>query len=274
MNPHPTVSREELRRHLVATRIAGDVTTTRQNNLGNIAKMLAREPAYTFGLSLTRDWTFDDAVALLAGRVGIDPDVTRDAGADRIDPDRCLDALDRMAAMVAAVAATRGRALLATGHPTGLLVVHQAVARALLAAGCEVLTPGDGTPVTVDDRPGRVLYVDGVAMLATGAHLLHTHQPEPMRTVLAAGGPAPDLVIADHGWAGAAGEAGLPTVGFADCNDPALFLGEADDKVAVAVPLDDNVLPRHYAPLTAYLLGPLAAAVEPVGRTGESHPHQ
>ena len=31
--------------------------------------------------------------------------------------------------------------LLATGHPTGLLVIHLEVARALRAAGCAVLTP-------------------------------------------------------------------------------------------------------------------------------------
>ena len=64
----------------------------------------------------------------------------------------------------------------------------------------------------------------------------------------------PDLVIADHGWAGAAGEAGVETVGFADSNDPGLFVGEAEEKIAVTVPLDDNVLPRYYRPLTAYLI--------------------
>lgn len=64
----------------------------------------------------------------------------------------------------------------------------------------------------------------------------------------------PDLAIADHGWAGAAGQAGIDTVGFADCNDPALFAGAAEGKIDVAVPLDDGVAPHHYAPLTAYIL--------------------
>jgi hypothetical protein len=82
-----------------------------------------------------------------------------------------------------------------------------------------------------------------------------------MRTMLAAlaadGHPAPDLVVADHGFAGAAAQAGLDTVGYADCNDPALFIGEALGRVRVAVPLDDNVAPHLYAPLTAYLLAGL-----------------
>jgi hypothetical protein len=60
--------------------------------------------------------------------------------------------------------------------------------------------------------------------------------------------------MADHGFAGAAGRAGIPVVGFADSNDPALFVGEAEGDVAVCVPLDDNVLPQLYEPMTAYLL--------------------
>jgi sensor histidine kinase regulating citrate/malate metabolism len=47
---------------------------------------------------------------------------------------------------------------------------------------------------------------------------------------------------------------GIVSVGFADCNDPALFVGEAEGDVAVCVPLDDNVEPTLYEPLTAFLL--------------------
>ena len=75
-----------------------------------------------------------------------------------------------------------------------------------------------------------------------------------LRALAEAGEPPPDLVVADHGWAGAAGQAGVTAVGFADSNDPALFVGEEEGKVAVAVPLDDNVAPHLYAPMTAYLL--------------------
>ena len=50
------------------------------------------------------------------------------------------------------------------------------------------------------------------------------------------------------------GQAGIDTVGFADCNDPALFLAEAEGTVRVAVPLDDNVQPHLYGPVSDYLL--------------------
>jgi hypothetical protein len=246
--------RETLRRHLVETRIAGDVATTRQNNLRNAGRMADRRPGYTFGLEVDREWSHADVVAVMAERVGIDPDLSYAFGQDTIDPDLCLDALDRMAARLAEVARQRLDVLVATGHPTGLLPVHAGIAAALRAAGCRIVTPGDGLAVEVDEQERRVCYVDDVAMLASSIDLLHTHSPVPMRAVLAAAGTPPGFVVADHGWAGAAAQAGIPTVGFADCNDPALFVGEAEGKVEVTVPLDDNVAPAFYTPVTAYLV--------------------
>ena len=64
----------------------------------------------------------------------------------------------------------------------------------------------------------------------------------------------PDLVLADHGWAGGAGQAGIDAIGFADSNDPALFIGEAEGLVDVVVPLDDGIAPRFYGAMTRYLL--------------------
>jgi hypothetical protein len=128
------------------------------------------------------------------------------------------------------------------------------VASRLVAAGCEVLTPAADARVAAAHLPAgaRIRYLGGVAMLTNGADLLHTHAAEPMQVLLAA--ERPDLVVADHGWAGAAAQAGIPTIGFADTNDPAMFVGAEEGKVAVAVPLDDNVPPDAYLPLAAYLL--------------------
>jgi hypothetical protein len=54
---------------------------------------------------------------------------------------------------------------------------------------------------------------------------------------------------------GRAAQDGIDTVGFADSNDPALFLAEAEGTLTVCVPLDDHVVnPRFYEPMTAYLL--------------------
>ncbi len=253
------VSRAELREHLLHSRIAGEVATPRSTNLGNFARCSAREPLYTFGLDYGREWTPAAILALMAATVGVSPDEAFTEGVDTIDPDRTLDALDRMSARIRQAVERRERVLLATGHPGALLAIHAEIARTLTAAGCQLLTPAAGQVVDVDDgsRP-HIVHMAGVAMVSSGAALKHTHSPGPMIAMLqdlaTREEAPPDLVIADHGYAGAAGQAGVAAVGFADCNDPALFIGEALGKVLVSVPLDDGVLPDLYAPLTAYLL--------------------
>ena len=260
--------RDHLRAHLRTSRIAGDVRTTREDNLLKYAMLAGRVPHATFGLELAGRWHLRDILDLMVARVGVSDDPSHLRGVDRIDPDLTLDGLDRMAEYLARAGRDRSRVLLATGHPAGLLVVHLAVAAALTRAGATVMTPGAGFSYTSMTRHGpsrrHVRYVADVAVLSSGGGLHHTHSAEPMRGLLAAlaesGEAPPDLVLADHGWAGAAGQAGITTVGFADCNDPALFVGEAEGKVAVSVPLDDNVPPHLYTPMTAYLLA--AAGLE------------
>jgi hypothetical protein len=251
-----------LREQLVRTLIAGEVATPRQNNLLHYRRMAAGQTYYRFGLEFERDWTFDDIFALMVKRCGINPDRLHVYGDDTIDPELTIDALETMAARIGKAADRKETVVLATGHPSGLLPIYLALARALRARGCEVVTPAAGWTYEVDTPQGprqrQIRYIEGVAALSGGGALHHTHDPHPMRAILeeVSGDQArwPDLAIADHGWAGAAGEAGIDTVGFADCNDPALFAGEAEGKIASVVPLDDNVPPHHYTPLTVYLL--------------------
>ena len=259
-----TPTRAELRAHLVASRIAGDVATPREGNLANFGRMGRREPLYLFGLEPEGDWSPADVLALMADRCGVDPDPAHTHGQDTIDPDRTVEALEAMADRLREAASRRQRVLVATGHPVGLRPTHSAVARALQAAGCTLLTPGAGWEHPPDPayehQRGVLRYVDRLAVLTDAAGVpVHTHSPLPMQAALAdlasAGAAPPDLVVADHGWAGAAGQAGIDAVGFADCNDPALFVGEAEGRVLVSVPLDDNVAPHLYGPLTSYLLG-------------------
>lgn len=251
-------TRDQLRAHLVDSRIAGRVATPRENNLQNFLRMSRREPLYLFGLLPTGAWTFPDVLALMAERCGVVPDAGFTVGQDTIDPDRTLDRLDAMADRLRLAGERRERVLVATGHPVGLRPTHTAVAAGLRAAGCELLTPAGGWKhpdvPELGDQAGTLDWVDGVAVLRGRYGLRHTHSPLLMQAALAALDTPPDLVLADHGWAGAAGQAGIDTVGFADCNDPALFVGEAEGRVLSCVPLDDNVDPRHYLPLTAYLL--------------------
>jgi hypothetical protein len=249
-------SRDELRDHLISTRIAGDVATSRENNLDHYRSLALRDPHYMFGLTFEGTWAYRDVLALMAKSAGVVADPAHREGQDTIDPDRTIDALDAMAERIAGILRTGSPLIaVATGHPTGLLTVHLALARLARERGAALVDAAEGWGYVSGGgfgRRRRIRYLDDVALLDDGGGLVHTHDSEPMRAVLDA--VRPDFVIADHGWAGAAGEAGIETVGFADSNDPGLFVGEAEGKIAVTVPLDDNVLPRYYRPLTSYLV--------------------
>ncbi|HEV7656038.1 MAG TPA: phosphatase [Mycobacteriales bacterium] len=254
-----TPTRDQLRAHLVSSRIAGDVATTRQNNLENFGKMSRRDPLYLFGLLPTGRWSYEDVLALMASRCGVVADPEHVHGQDTIDPDRTVERLDAMADRLRLAAERQERVIVATGHPVGLRPTHTAVAHGLAAAGCTLLTPAGGwrhpDVAELGDHSGTLDWVDSVGVLRSPwGNLKHTHSPLLMQAALDTLETPPDLVVADHGWAGAAGQAGIDTVGYADCNDPALFVGEAEGKVLSCVPLDDNVDPRLYLPLTAYLL--------------------
>lgn len=258
----PVPTRAELRAQLRAARIAGDVATSRANNLRSYHRVVSGDDYASFGLDLDASWTFEAVLEVMARRCGVSPDARVTEGADTIDPDHTLDALDAAADRLARAAADQARVIVATGHPAGLLPVHLAVAAALRRAGCELLAPAAGWRYEEWRRDGEqvreIRYVADVAMVSGRGELSHTHSAVPMRAMLralaAAGEAPPDLVVADHGWAGAAGDAGVTVVSFADSNDPALFLGAEQGAIAVVVPLDDNVSPHLYGPLTAYVL--------------------
>jgi hypothetical protein len=228
----PAPSRDELIEHLVRTRIAGDVATPRENNLSHYRALANGDRYYWFGLEFGDRWADEqDVLAVMAERVGVIDDPSHRVGQDTIDPELTVSGLERMAARLRKAAEDNQRVLLATGHPGGLLDVHRAT----------------------------VVQFADVAVVERGANLWHTHAGDPMRAILHAltedGRPLPELVVADHGWAGAAAQHGVDAVGYADCNDPALFVAEAEGTLQVAVPLDDHVhSPRYYDPMTAYLL--------------------
>lgn len=255
-----------LRDHLVANRLAGEVATSPRNTVGNCGRLVAGEERYTFGLSDWRTATLLDAVAAVRALCGGDPGGTPDQdGPGWIDPDSALRAIHRHRERLSALAAAGGgRVLCATGHPTGLLPHYAALARALQSTGSTLLTPLDDDRFEMDGRGRRlgVRFLDGVACVFDGAALLHTHRSAFMERMLDSLGDAgrPDLVLADHGMAGAAIERGLATLSIADVNDPALPLAQLRGRTDAVLPIDDNLAPRLFVPVTAAMLewGPQA----------------
>ena len=285
-------SRPALLTHLRDSRIAGRVATPRENNLLHYQLMADRDPHYLLGLDPSRSWTSESVLEVMAARVGVSPDPRYREGIDTIDPELTVAALDRYAARLATAAARRETVYFATGHPASLAQLYQGFADALRSYGCRILRAGEGWSYEASSRYGtRRLTIgysaayrggdrdhdgsaapsstDGdVAALEDAGGPVHSHAARPIKATLAAlaaaGEPLPDLVVADHGWCGGAAQEGVDAIGFADCNDPALFAGEYEGVVQVAVGLDDGLRPAVYGPLGRYVLGRLAETVRTV----------
>jgi hypothetical protein len=84
-------------------------------------------------------------------------------------------------------------------------------------------------------------------------------------------------VVADHGFAGAAIEAGVDVVSVADVNDPALIVAHALGRGDAVVVMDDNVAPEAYWPCFqafAARLGPQPARRRSATAPGTSAPNR
>ncbi len=259
----PVTTSDRLLEHLVNTRLAGSVATSIDSCLTNCERFARGDPDTTFGLS---DWTelsYEDAVAIMAScGVGL-ADTPADEHQRRqpafIQPEVALEAVHRHAQILADLAAARARVLLATGHAFALLAHYGAIARALEGAGCVLLRPLEGQRDALRTPGGKraaVRYLDGVGTLAYHGALHHTHRPEYMEVMLdALGGPGGvDAVIADHGFAGVAVEAGIQTLSIADANDPGLPIAQARGRTDGVLLIDDGLNPSVYEPVTAAML--------------------
>jgi Phosphatase len=252
------LTHDELGRHLEASRIAGSVRTPVWDVLRKAQLVAAGDPEHSFGLSGMTRHTPQEVLDQVAAQFGWThtPGEPSD-GPTWIDPELVIAELDRAAERLARAAAGGEHVLFATGHPTGLLGLYGQLCTVLRREGAKVARPADGLAFRMGDHRRRILYVANVAVLASGANLYHTHDAHPMELVLDQAGEV-DLVVGDHGWAGAAAERGIEVVAVADINDPALPMAKADGRVGVVLGMDDNVLPAAYDPVADYLIDRIA----------------
>ncbi|WP_189703233.1 phosphatase [Streptomyces anandii] len=263
------VSTGALRAHLLAAGLAGPVATTREVSLRSYRLFAARDPRALIGIDPEGPWRQRDLIELMARKCGVSADPGHTSGQDVIDPELTVAALEAFAERLGAAARQGEPVLFGTGHPHRLLGFYAALADALSAAGCAVLTPAQGRCVDILTRFGlrthNLAYVRGVALVRPAGPErpgcepgAHTHSPLPVRVALDAaadaGEPLPKLVIGDHGWVCGAGQLGFEAIGLADTDDPAPFVGQAEGRVSVVVPLDDAVRAAYYRPLIRYVL--------------------
>ncbi|MDQ3897772.1 MAG: phosphatase [Actinomycetota bacterium] len=254
---------EQLLAHLVASRLAGRVATSATSSLTNAKRLVDGDPDCTMGLSDWKDATYREVLAAVhaSGGTELEEDAAEHPDGGYIDPEATLEAIKRhKRGLTELLSGGGGRVLLATGHPS-LLAHYGRLAAALATAGCPLVRPlhgrEDGVLTTPDGRPCSIAYVDEVAVLSYEGGQHHTHRSQYMEAMLdAVGGDAGvDLVVADHGYAGAAIEAGIPTLSIADVNDPALPLAQARGRTDGVLLIDDGLSPSLFAPVTDAILG-------------------
>jgi hypothetical protein len=242
--PYP---REELLDALIEGGMAGVVTHPMDNVLWKIGLLCDGDAGSQFGLSGVDVLGEAEVLRIVAEASGFEVDPSRRFGPVRVDPDPVLEACEGVGDRLALACRRGERMILATGHPTGLPLLYMEVGRELVKRGVTLLTPFDGRQWE-EGRRGRreIRYFHSVAMLIGHGSALHTHSAEPMERMLDEA--RPDLVFADHGFAGGAIEAGIDTVSIADVNDPALIVAKAQGRTEHVIVMDDNVRPEAYWP--------------------------
>ena len=243
------ISVDEVQRALAAAGITGPHQShSRHNNISKIRACVSGDEDGCFGLSGMTLQSEEEVLGYLAQLTGCSPDLADLSGFDTIDPVLTVKGIVEAARRLRDAADGGAVLLTVTGHPTGMLEHHIRVVDAYRRAGGKVLRLREEERLgTGAKRHAEVRYIGGVGCLADWGSLKHTHSAAPMEALLEAD-PWPDIVLGDHGFAGAAIERGIPTVAVMDINDPALAVAWGEGKDVTIIPMDDNRAPRLYEP--------------------------
>jgi Phosphatase len=237
----------QLAEALVAGKCAGPACShDRANVLWKIERLVTGDPDAQFGLTGLARFSVGEVLGMVAEEAGFDPSPWRRDGEVPIDPALVVRACQEVGRRLAHAADRGERVVLGTGHPAGLVLLYIAVGELLEERGAKLLRPALGLDWRDRGRHRQIRYLHGVAVLTDRGSTIHTHSSYPMELMLEE--VRPDLVFADHGFAGAAVEAGIDTLSIADVNDPALVLAKHLGRTQTVVVMDDNVHPEGYWP--------------------------
>jgi hypothetical protein len=258
--------RERTRERIETCKLAGqDTRHNRVANLQAVSSVVEGDSHYTWDIAGVERFSFDETLEAIASITGCsrDPQVT--SGGGYISPRATLAALEEAAERITSTARRGGRFLLGTGHPGSLLEFYIDLGGMIRSLGGVIEQPAAGTAVPPNLEIG---YVEGVAVTTDRASLMHSHGHRAMDTMIEQVSRV-DLVVADHGYAGAAVNAGVPAVAIMDTNDPALALARRLGADLTIIPMDDNRPLGAYYPIVeairdyADISGPTAETSRP-----------
>jgi hypothetical protein len=212
----------------------------REDNVLKASQLASGDPDSTFGMPDLASATTEEGLEAVRAVMG-----AREPGEAYIDPDATIAGVRAASDQLVQACRNGARIIVASGHPGPLLNHHARLVEAITAAGGKVIRPLDEMGVTLSGARRIYRYLQGVGAVTDGDRGLHTHSPIPMQQVLD-GGELPDLVFADHGFAGASIARGIPVIAFMDTNDTALAVARARGRDVTLIPLDDGRRPDAY----------------------------
>jgi hypothetical protein len=245
-----SLDEQVIERRLIKLRLSGpDLSHTRQNNLEAVRRMVEGDGYTTFGIEQVEEYMRQDgmqaeeALKIVAGVTKCSQDIAYTEGRGYISPQSTIKGLKATANTLRKVASQGGRVVFATGHPGSMIEYYAALAALTRRLGGRVLELAQGQIVKQGPDQDQVHVVDstnGVAFLSDTCAVLHTHDARPMATMLDDAEVQPDLVVADHGFAGEAINRGIQTVAVMDTNDPGLAMAKHLGANVILVPMNDN----------------------------------
>lgn len=240
--------------------VAGRIVTPVGDVYHKARQLEAGAPDVTFGLGHLLPASGAEVLGALRELCGVELSPDGDSAGERcwIPPEGVVSGAEAAAERLR-VACDRGeRVLFGTGHPAGPIELYARLAAAMDERGARILRFAEDETIRGEVEGGRaeIRYLWEVACVSRAGRLLHTHSPRPMEYLLDAG-PRPDLVVGDHGFAGAGLARGADAVAIVDTNDPALILAWARGLGIWPIVCDDNRPPAAYRPLAGLLTGRL-----------------
>jgi len=190
------------------------------------------------GLRQLCDWNFEGAEA--------------SRGKSWVSPDAVVAQAERVAERLHIAAVNKERVFFGTGHPTGPLEMYARIADVLREAGCDILRVAEGESFEGYVGGAQIRYICDVGCVSMSGDLVHTHSARPMEFLISKGVDA-DLVIGDHGFAGAALARGMDAVAIVDTNDPGLILAWTRGLPIWPIMCDDARPAMFYADLFRFL---------------------
>lgn len=238
-------------------RVAGWIFTPVHDVMRKARMLVSGDPGVALGLSKLLPTTLEEILGGLNKLAGWDfASEDGNRGRSWVSPEQVASQAEAAADRLRLACERSERVFFGTGHPTGPLEMYIRWADALRERGVSIARVGDGDPFEGYHGGAEIRYVCDVACVSIGGDLAHTHSARPMEGMLNAG-LKPDLVVGDHGFAGAALTRGIDALGVVDTNDPGLVLAWTRGMRLWPILCDDNRPPGAYRELTEFVLSRL-----------------